>query len=161
MDLPPEHALLPDEAMRLAQRLGDRVVLAREPADHQIDVRDDREHGSTRFRQLRLVPVEDLRDVVVRGDVLDETEVGVRRVEAAAEALEVAVRDVVLVVLEGVLGLGRRLPLVAPDHVEAGAIECEMEASDPGEQLGGSRSATGLTLGRVVVSGHVEPFADG
>ena len=41
------------------------------------------------------------------------------------------------------VGLGRRLPLVAPDHVETGAIEGEMEASDPGEQLrggGGDRS---------------------
>ena len=93
--------------------------------------------------------------------MLDRPRSSCGAIEAAPEALEVARFDVALVVVEGVLGLGRRLPLVAPDHVETGAIECEMEASDAGEQLGGGRSATGLTLGRVVVLGHVEPFAGG
>ena len=77
-----------------------------------------------------------------------QAEVGRRRGDAAQLAavdLEVAGLDVSLIAVERVLGLGRGLPLVAPDHVEPGAIECEMEAADPGEQLRGGRSATGLT----------------
>src|SRR4051812_44656534 len=76
----------------------------------------------------------------------------------ASIGLEVAVLDVLLVTREGVLGAGRRFPLIAPDHVEPGAIEGEMEATDTGEQLRGGRAATGLTTGRWVVWGHAEPF---
>ena len=50
VDLPPKDALLADQAVRLAERLGDRVVLAREPADQQVDVGDDREDGPLRAR---------------------------------------------------------------------------------------------------------------
>ncbi len=53
--------------------------------------------------------------------------------QLAPEGLEVAVLDVTLVAIERVLGLCRRFPLVAPDHVETGAIESEMEASDSRE----------------------------
>jgi hypothetical protein len=69
-------------------------------------------------------------------------------------SLEVAIGYVSLVAIEGMLRFRRRFPLVAPDHVEAGAIECEMESTDPGEQLRGSRSATGLTHGHGVILGH-------
>ena len=108
--------------------------------------------------ELGLVSVEDDGDVLVVGDMLDEPEVVMRRVEPTPESLEVARLDVVLVVVEGVLRLGRRLPLVAPDHIETDAIEGEMEASNPREQLGGGGSATARNFGRVVVLGHVEPF---
>jgi hypothetical protein len=72
--------------------------------------------------------------------------------------LEIAVVHVTDVAIERVLRLGRGLPLVAPHDIEAGAIECEMEAPDPGEQLGDGRSATGLTTGLEVGIGHAEPF---
>lgn len=62
------------------------------------------------------------------------------------------------VAVEGVLRPSGGLPLVAPHDVETGAIECEMEASDPGEQLSDGRSATGLTTGLKVGIGHAEPF---
>ena len=94
--------------------------------------------------------------------MLDQPEVSVsRRRSTSPVPLEVASLDVALVAVEGMLDLGRRLPLVAPDHVETGAIECEMEAADAGEELRGSGSATGLTLGRGVVWGHVGSLCDG
>ena len=65
------------------------------------------------------------------------------------------------VAVEGVLRLSRGLPLVAPHDVETGAIECEMEAPDPGKQLGDGRSATGLTTGLEVGIGHARPFVCG
>jgi hypothetical protein len=113
---------------------------------------------------LRLISVEDDSDVIVRCDVFDESEIGMEcRLAhgAAAVPLEVAGVDVPLVALEGVLGLRRRFPLIAPDHVETGAIEGEMEASDPSEQLRDGRAATGLTTGRGVVCGHAGPLTVG
>ena len=69
----------------------------------------------------------------------------------ATVLLKVAGLDMALVAVERVLRFGRGLPLVAPDHVETGAIESEMEASDACEKLRGSRAAAGLTTGREVV----------
>ncbi len=109
-------------------------------------------------RELGLVLVEDRGDVVVDGHDASARPRSVVVVDcrgARAVCLEVAGRGVALVAVEGVLCLGRRLPLVAPDHVEPGAIEGEMEASDSGEQLRDGRAATGLTTGHWVVCGHV------
>ena len=70
------------------------------------------------------------------------------------EVMEELGIDVPLIALVRMLRLGRGLPLVAPDHVETGAIECKMETADACEELRGGRAATGLTLGRCVVLGH-------
>ena len=70
VDLPPEDALLADEAVRLSQRPGDRVVLAREAADEEVDIGDRREGRlATDGGDLGLVLVEDGGDVLVDGDV--------------------------------------------------------------------------------------------
>ena len=104
-------------------------------------------------RQLRFVVVKDYGDVIVAGDVLSQAQVSNRRDVSGPSAvcLEIAVGDVALVALEGVLRLGRRLPLIAPDHVETGAIESEMKASDSREELRGCWSAAGLTTGHGIV----------
>ena len=115
-------------------------------------------------RLLGFELVEDRRDVTIVRAMLGQTQVGLvgrRCRELATEGLEVAVLDVPLVAVEGVLGLGRRFPLVAPDHVEPGAIEGEMEASDSREQLRDGRAATGLTTGHRVVCGHGNPSCYG
>src|SRR4051794_4543545 len=76
-----------------------------------------------------------------------------------AVTLKVAIVNVPLVTVEGVLRLRRRLPLVAPDDIEAGPVEREVEATDSGKQLGDGGSAAGFGLARVVVVGHVDPCA--
>ncbi len=157
VNLPPEDALFAHEAVRLTKCAGDRVVLARKAAHEQVDIWDD---GMTATAGLRLVPIEDDCDVLVGCDVLDQPKVGALSglgLEVASVALEVAVADMPFVRIECMLGLGCRLPLVAPDHVETCAVECQMEASDAREQLRGGGSATGLTLGRGVVFGHGNP----
>ena len=66
MDLPPQNALLADEPVRLAQCPCDRVVLAREPADDDIDVWDRGERRSPTDRvHFGLELVQDLGDVLV------------------------------------------------------------------------------------------------
>ena len=153
---------MPDQAVGLSQRPSDRVVLAREPSDDEVDIGDGREGRSPTDRvHLGLELIEDRRDVLVHGFVRRQAEdvPGCSDTAlASAVGLEVAAANVADVAVERVLRLCRRLPLVAPHDVETGAIECEMEAPDPGEELGGGRSATGLTTGVEVGIGHAESF---
>ena len=110
---------------------------------------------------LGLELIEDGRDVLVHGFVRRQAEDVQGCSDAAlasAVGLEVAAANVADEQFERVLRPGGGLPLVAPHDVETGAIECEMEAPDPGEELGGGRSATGLTTGVEVGIGHPESF---
>ena len=120
------------------------------PPAQEVDIWNDGKDRVFRPGQLRLIAVEDQCDVFVRRDMLDQAEV--TRVFSAAHCatmlLKVAGLDMALIAVERVLRLGGGLPLVAPDHVETGTIESEMEASDACEKLRGSRAAAGLTTGR-------------
>jgi hypothetical protein len=113
---------------------------------------------------LGLEVVEDLRDVLVDGSVLDQSEVAGLRIglgKCSPVSLEVTLGHVGLITLECVLDLCRGLPLVAPDDVKPGTVESKMETADACKELGNSGSATGLTLGRGIILGHVVPFATG
>ena len=110
--------------------MSDRVVLAREAADEQIDIRND---GST-ASSLLLISIEDDGYVLVGCNVLDKPEVRTLSglgIEVSSVALEVAGADMPFVCIEGVLGLSRRLPLIAPDHVETGASSARWKPPTP------------------------------